>query len=402
MDHIPDQHRALRARLMELTGAVKAYFEATAAVSVGAVGYWGAFDALRKNQALAQSFVSDLQALLDHLEREVIPAFSGKGQQAPTAPAAPASTVQAPQAPQAQSQGQTSINEEATMLLTRLPESVQKEAMRLSKELEAARPAAQKPPSVVVDDGDDSLIQEIVTDPEIELPAQRLTPALAKAQPPSQPKPPPAVKPAAQEAKAKPAGLPGMTRGASSGPPPSSARPASGGAKHQKAPEPHRDSAAKESARQPAKEASKETAKETARETAKKDAPRPTLQGQGAIAARIAAVAAAAKASAAQASQPSQSTPPAKASATSSPGPGASASAAERPAERPPSGKLPGAPARPLPAHAPAGMSKNPARPAGPRTMQQPTPQFDETDVTSPGFTLESGPGEDPHPAKRR
>jgi hypothetical protein len=389
MDHIPDQHRALRARLMELTGAVKAYFEATAAVSVGA-GYWGAFDALRKNQALAQSFVGDLQALLDHLEREVIPVLSSSKQAAPPAPP----PVQA-QAAQTQPQGQTSINEEATMLLNRLPESVQKEAMRLSKELESARSAPQTPPSVVVDDGDDSLIQEVMTDPEIDLPAQR-PPAQspqAKAQPPSQPKPPPAAKPAApaakpadQEAKSAPAArpLPGLTKGSSS-PAATSSRPASGGAKPQKAAEPHRDSAAKESARQPAKDG------------AKKDAPRPTLQGQGAIAARIAAVAAAAKASAAQAGQPSQSTPPGK--------------TAERPPEKSPersierqaSGKLLGTPAaRPQasPVSPSSGIIKGAARPLGSRTMQQPTPQFDETDVTSPGFTLE--PGEDPHPAKRR
>ena len=71
----PDS-RALRARLMERLGALRAYFEATS-VSVGLKSpYWSAFDALRRNQPLAESFVADLQQLLEFLDNELVPALT--------------------------------------------------------------------------------------------------------------------------------------------------------------------------------------------------------------------------------------------------------------------------------------------------------------------------------------
>ena len=61
---------------MELLGALKAYFEATM-IGVGKGSpYWAAFDALRRNQHLAESFVGDLQSLLEFLDRELVPALS--------------------------------------------------------------------------------------------------------------------------------------------------------------------------------------------------------------------------------------------------------------------------------------------------------------------------------------
>src|SRR5262245_58973047 len=87
----PDS-RALRIRLMEKLGALKAYFEATS-VSVGMKSpYWSAFDALRRNQPLAEAFVADLQQLLDFLETEMVPALSQ--------PASARPSVQVPLVPQ--------------------------------------------------------------------------------------------------------------------------------------------------------------------------------------------------------------------------------------------------------------------------------------------------------------
>ena len=66
MDHASAEQQALRAKVAELYDAVKSYFEVT---NVGASGgYWGAFDALRKNQHLAESFVGDLKSLM-HIRR---------------------------------------------------------------------------------------------------------------------------------------------------------------------------------------------------------------------------------------------------------------------------------------------------------------------------------------------
>jgi hypothetical protein len=258
---------ALRARLIELHGTVKAYFEATA-VGAGA-GYFGAFDALRRNTPLAEAFVGDLQALMDCLERELFPALGG-----PRAPERPA-----PAAPQ------VSINEDETMLLTRLPANVlpgphaapgrapagRTRDSASTPPLPATAPgpkrAAAAPEPAIIDDGDESLLQEVETDPEI-APTERRPPA-------PQPKP---AKPAPQ---AKPA---------------------------------------------PAK---------VAPEPARKEVP-----GQGAIAARIAALAQKAK----PAAQPAQKAP-------------------AQSKQAPSKARVP------------------------PRTA--PMPQFDETDITSPGFTLD-------------
>ena len=75
MPPAPLDPRALRARLLERMGALKAYFEATS-VSIGLKApYWGAFDALRRNQPLAEAFVAELQKLLELLENDVVPAL---------------------------------------------------------------------------------------------------------------------------------------------------------------------------------------------------------------------------------------------------------------------------------------------------------------------------------------
>ena len=72
---------------MERLGALKTYFEATS-VAVGMKSpYWSAFDALRRNQPLAEAFVGDLQRLLDFLDQELVPAL---GQLAAVRPAVPA------------------------------------------------------------------------------------------------------------------------------------------------------------------------------------------------------------------------------------------------------------------------------------------------------------------------
>ncbi|WP_233206319.1 hypothetical protein [Haliangium sp. UPWRP_2] len=65
--------RALRARLLEKLSAVKAYFEATSINLNLRSPYWGAFDALRRNQPLAESFVNDLQGLLQFLDNDLAP-----------------------------------------------------------------------------------------------------------------------------------------------------------------------------------------------------------------------------------------------------------------------------------------------------------------------------------------
>ena len=68
--------RALRARLLEKLGAVKAYFEATSINLNLRSPYWGAFDALRRNQPLAESFVNDLQQLIAFIDNDLVPALS--------------------------------------------------------------------------------------------------------------------------------------------------------------------------------------------------------------------------------------------------------------------------------------------------------------------------------------
>ncbi|MCS6914227.1 MAG: hypothetical protein NZ890_13415 [Myxococcota bacterium] len=159
--------QALRARLLELHGAVKGYFEAT---TVGySAGYWSAFDALRRNQHLAQAFVGELQALLEFLERELAPALSpATGPTGRTSPGA-SPMRSATQAPPNAGPSVRPIHEDETMLLSRLPDNVQAEAARLVAARSARStpdPAPRtRPPaatsSVEIDDGDTSLLQEI-------------------------------------------------------------------------------------------------------------------------------------------------------------------------------------------------------------------------------------------------
>jgi hypothetical protein len=55
-------------RLIELKDAVRAFFEVT---GVGVSGYEAGFEAVRRNDAMAESFVADLRRLLVHIEREI-------------------------------------------------------------------------------------------------------------------------------------------------------------------------------------------------------------------------------------------------------------------------------------------------------------------------------------------
>src|SRR5438128_69893 len=153
MAHSADDQRARRARLMELSGAVRAYFEATT-VGAGA-GFWAAFDALRKNQPLAQAFVGDLEALLAYIDKELAPALSGALPQVQAPRAQPAEVRREPPAQAARpapAAPPANINEDETMLLGRLPASVQKEVLRF--EQARAGGAAASPAE---DDEDDSL-----------------------------------------------------------------------------------------------------------------------------------------------------------------------------------------------------------------------------------------------------
>ena len=81
--------RALRAKLISYLGNVKQFFEAT---SVGfnpnVSPYWSAFDALRRNKPLAEEFVSQLQTLLEFLDREMIPALAQAPARVSTPPVA--------------------------------------------------------------------------------------------------------------------------------------------------------------------------------------------------------------------------------------------------------------------------------------------------------------------------
>ena len=84
---------ALRARLLEKLSAVKAYFEATSINLNLRSPYWGAFDALRRNQPLAESFVNDLQGLLQFLDNDLAPILTAlQSGAAPSAAAAPPAT----------------------------------------------------------------------------------------------------------------------------------------------------------------------------------------------------------------------------------------------------------------------------------------------------------------------
>ncbi len=106
--------RALRARLLEKLSAVKAYFEATSINLNLRSPYWGAFDALRRNQPLAESFVNDLQQLLNFLDNDLAPVLTSlqsAGAQAPP-PATSAWRSAEPVSP--------TINEDQTRLLSDL------------------------------------------------------------------------------------------------------------------------------------------------------------------------------------------------------------------------------------------------------------------------------------------
>ncbi len=105
--------RALRARLMERLGALRAYFEATS-ITVGLKSpYWSAFDALRRNQPLAEAFVADLQQLLEFLENDLVPALSQ--------PMAAPARVPAPALENAP------LNDQETRILSNLPPAVQRD-----------------------------------------------------------------------------------------------------------------------------------------------------------------------------------------------------------------------------------------------------------------------------------
>lgn len=459
-----DRMRELRARLLELHGAVKGYFEATV-VGVGA-GYFSAFDALRRNQHLAESFVSDLQALLEHIEREVAPALGPTTGAARTVESAPARAAE-PTRPTATSQSGAipTINDEQTMLLARLPDNVQAEAMRFLAESRAAPREASRPPaagapatraaapapserrgvstagviggsthlptgrtgervatvtaspddpSLELDDGDDSLLQEIRTDPELEK-----TPAPVGRG--AQPGPSPGRGAAAPASAARP----------SSGPRPTAAPP-----REEPRSAPPRAAAPKEEPRPgPSRAAPKEEPRPAAapRDEAgpARGAPLPGLSGparaaqpspaaprpMGSLAARIAAVtqaAAGAQAPAAATAPASGERPTDRGSTERAPAserPAERVPASERPAERAPSrsaepAREPAPPARPAAAPRPAAAAPRPAAPAPKPAPERPrsgakqsgrhrtgqVPQFDESDLTDPGFTMDKGP----------
>jgi len=124
--------RALRTRLLERLSALKAYFEATS-VSVGLKApYWGAFDALRRNQPLAEAFVSDLQQLLDLLEREVVPAL---GQPAPGRSAGPASQA-------------LSTHEPDGQIVSSLPAAIQRDLATVRPNSGPGRSPSGKSPTI--------------------------------------------------------------------------------------------------------------------------------------------------------------------------------------------------------------------------------------------------------------
>lgn len=134
--------RTLRANLMERLSAVKAYFEATS-VSVGLKSpYWSAFDALRRNQPLAESFVSDLQQLLTFLEFDMVPALSQPPAQPssvpPAQPAPPTSNWRSAVPPA------SNFNDEQTRLLTDMKFDVRRD---LPGSRPAPAPAVAPPPA---------------------------------------------------------------------------------------------------------------------------------------------------------------------------------------------------------------------------------------------------------------
>ena len=137
--------RALRARLLEKLGAVKAYFEATSINLNLRSPYWGAFDALRRNQPLAESFVSDLQQLIAFIDNDLVPALSSPpGAAASASQPAPATSAWRSSDPVPSAAGSSSINDEQTRLLTDL-------AIEPRRELPGARPASRGLAAPIID-----------------------------------------------------------------------------------------------------------------------------------------------------------------------------------------------------------------------------------------------------------
>ena len=108
----PSDPRVLRPKLLQLLSAVQQYFEATTMTVAGASPVWMAFDALRRNQALAQEFVADLNRLLEFLSKELGPSLAAP----PSQPAAP---------PPSSLLTADELSDQETMLLGRLPASMQ-------------------------------------------------------------------------------------------------------------------------------------------------------------------------------------------------------------------------------------------------------------------------------------
>ncbi|HRI54533.1 MAG TPA: hypothetical protein PLW65_30550, partial [Pseudomonadota bacterium] len=124
---------------MELLGALKGYFEATMIGVGGGSPYWAAFDALRRNQHLAQAFVGDLQSMLEFLDRELVPALSQGAPGSLGAPPSPEPAVSTLEVDEGEG-----INDAETLLLHRLPPEVQADMNRVRG---AAGPeAAAEPP----------------------------------------------------------------------------------------------------------------------------------------------------------------------------------------------------------------------------------------------------------------
>jgi len=137
--------RALRARLLEKLAAVKAYFEATSINLNLRSPYWGAFDALRRNQPLAESFVSDLQQLIAFIDNDLVPALSSPpGAAGSASPPAPATSAWRSSDPVPSAAGSSSINDEQTRLLTDL-------ALEPRRELPGARPASRGLAAPIID-----------------------------------------------------------------------------------------------------------------------------------------------------------------------------------------------------------------------------------------------------------
>ncbi|HPH28844.1 MAG TPA: hypothetical protein PLA87_18470, partial [Pseudomonadota bacterium] len=141
---IASDSRALRSKLVDLLSALQAYFEATS-MNVGAgSGYFAAFDALRRNQHLAEAFVSDLQNLMEFLDREMLPALSqsasGGAPGASSGPARPAM----PSILLSDESEPGEINDAETLLLHRLPPEIQRELQsgRPYRAPEPVKPAA--------------------------------------------------------------------------------------------------------------------------------------------------------------------------------------------------------------------------------------------------------------------